>query len=81
MCLHQYSSSVYLPTLQLWFATGDFFISRFMSKALVRGSIRVLLSLCSSLYQALQLKAIQLGLLEHDGRRPSVKDKEQVSKL
>ncbi|KAL7282322.1 hypothetical protein ACG7TL_003792 [Trametes sanguinea] len=42
----------------LWFATGDFFVSRFMSKAL-----------------ALQLKAIQLGLLEHDGRRPSAKSK------
>ncbi|RPD67280.1 FAD/NAD-P-binding domain-containing protein [Lentinus tigrinus ALCF2SS1-7] len=37
----------------LWFATGEFFVSRFMSKPL-----------------ALQLKAIQLGLLRHDGRRP-----------
>ncbi|KAI9001123.1 FAD/NAD-P-binding domain-containing protein [Trametes punicea] len=37
----------------LWFATGDFYISRVMSKAL-----------------ALQIKAIQLGLLEHNGRRP-----------
>ncbi|KAI0775917.1 FAD/NAD-P-binding domain-containing protein [Trametes elegans] len=41
---------------RLWFATGDFFISRFMSKTL-----------------ALQLKAIQLGLLEHDGRRVGLK--------
>ncbi|KAI1795123.1 dimethylaniline monooxygenase (N-oxide-forming) [Ganoderma leucocontextum] len=36
----------------LWFASGDFFISRVMSKTL-----------------ALQFKAIQLGLLKHNGRR------------
>ncbi|EJF61137.1 dimethylaniline monooxygenase (N-oxide-forming) [Dichomitus squalens LYAD-421 SS1] len=36
----------------LWFASGDFYISRVMSKTL-----------------ALQLKAIQLGLLKHNGRR------------
>ncbi|KAI0375522.1 FAD/NAD-P-binding domain-containing protein [Pilatotrama ljubarskyi] len=40
----------------LWFATGDFFISRFLSKPL-----------------ALQIKAIQLGILEHDGRRAGSK--------
>ncbi|KAI0719657.1 FAD/NAD-P-binding domain-containing protein [Cerioporus squamosus] len=39
----------------LWFATGDFFVSRFMSKPLAR-----------------QLKAIQLGLLQHDGRRSAM---------
>ncbi|KAI0750678.1 hypothetical protein C8Q80DRAFT_1267999 [Daedaleopsis nitida] len=36
----------------LWFATGDFYVSRTMSKTL-----------------AIQLKAIQLGILKHDGRR------------
>ncbi|KAI0663310.1 FAD/NAD-P-binding domain-containing protein [Cubamyces menziesii] len=42
----------------LWFATGDFFVSRFMSKPL-----------------AIQIKAIQVGLLEHDGRRARPKGK------
>ncbi|KAI0327782.1 FAD/NAD-P-binding domain-containing protein [Cubamyces sp. BRFM 1775] len=42
----------------LWFATGDFFVSRFMSKPL-----------------AIQIKAIQVGLREHDGRRARPKDK------
>ncbi|CDO71325.1 hypothetical protein BN946_scf184908.g83 [Trametes cinnabarina] len=42
----------------LWFATGDFYICRTMSKVL-----------------ALQIKAIQLGLLEHNGLRPSAKSK------
>ncbi|KAI0741575.1 FAD/NAD-P-binding domain-containing protein [Daedaleopsis nitida] len=36
----------------LWFATGDFFTSRFLSKTL-----------------ALQVKAIQVGLMPNDGRR------------
>ncbi|KAH9853604.1 FAD/NAD-P-binding domain-containing protein [Lenzites betulinus] len=45
----------------LWFATGDFFISRFMSKPL-----------------ALQIKAIELGILEYDGRRVGAKEKEKV---
>ncbi|KAI0353542.1 FAD/NAD-P-binding domain-containing protein [Trametes cingulata] len=44
----------------LWFATGDFFVSRFMSKPL-----------------AIQIKAIQLGMLEHDGRRVIAKTVEQ----
>ncbi|KAM5540398.1 hypothetical protein V8D89_005856 [Ganoderma adspersum] len=41
----------------LWFASGDFFISRLMSKTL-----------------ALQFKAIQLGLLKHNGRRDGAVD-------
>ncbi|KAI0677130.1 dimethylaniline monooxygenase (N-oxide-forming) [Trametes maxima] len=49
---------------RLWFATGDFFISRFMSKPL-----------------ALQIKAIQLGLLEHDGRRVSAVGRERMPRL
>ncbi|KAI0774161.1 dimethylaniline monooxygenase (N-oxide-forming) [Fomes fomentarius] len=41
----------------LWFASGDFYVSRTMSKPL-----------------AIQLKAIQLGLLEHNGRRDGATD-------
>ncbi|KAI0832304.1 FAD/NAD-P-binding domain-containing protein [Trametes gibbosa] len=48
----------------LWFATGDFFISRFMSKPL-----------------ALQIKAIQLGMLKHDGRRVGANARDRVSRL
>ncbi|KAH9918197.1 dimethylaniline monooxygenase (N-oxide-forming) [Epithele typhae] len=48
------SAAAYRPSGHpgLWFATGDFEVSRTRSKPL-----------------AMQLKAIQLGLLEHDGQR------------
>ncbi|KAI0755488.1 dimethylaniline monooxygenase (N-oxide-forming) [Fomes fomentarius] len=41
----------------LWFGTGDFFASRFLSKTL-----------------ALQVKAIELGLMPNDGRRGHVRN-------
>ena len=50
--------------MQLWYATGDFYQSRFMSKTLVRYLTQVANTiLVFNCEQGLQLKARQLGII------------------